>query len=139
VNLKPLGDRVLIDPERAPDRTESGLYLSEDVKPEMTGTVIAVGQPRHPRKEEAEALAEELLGEHVDDKDDTLGVFKVDVVSRAAELLRDLVRREPCVKVGERVVVSWAGGQNLTVDEGEPDMQRYIVISEEQILAVVED
>lgn len=41
--LRPLADRVLIKPAPRADRTESGLYLSEDRKPDMQGTVVAIG------------------------------------------------------------------------------------------------
>ena len=44
MNLKPLGDRVLIKPEPAEQKTASGLYIASNAqeKPQR-GTVIAVG------------------------------------------------------------------------------------------------
>jgi chaperonin GroES len=43
VNLKPLGNRVLIKPEGPPTQTESGLVLVEHWKPEQMGVVVSLG------------------------------------------------------------------------------------------------
>lgn len=47
VNLAPLGDRVLIRPAGRPERTESGLYVSEHRKPDTAGWVVSVGAAVH--------------------------------------------------------------------------------------------
>ncbi len=45
MNLKPLGDRVIIKQDEAEERTASGLFLAGDSKEKpTTGTVIAVGE-----------------------------------------------------------------------------------------------
>ena len=41
--LRPLGDRVLVAPIERAKLTDSGLHLSEDWKPEQTGTIVTVG------------------------------------------------------------------------------------------------
>jgi co-chaperonin GroES (HSP10) len=124
VNLRPLADRVLIKPEVPPNVTESGIIIQEDRKPEQTGTVIAVGPATHPRKEEAEAFAD-MLERGIYDK----------CCDDAAVLLRDLVRKEPEVKVGDYVVFSWTSGQEIWVEDGE---SRYLLMRESDILCVVE-
>ncbi len=44
MNLKPLGDRVIVKADEAETTTASGLYLAKDVKEKpQTGTVLAVG------------------------------------------------------------------------------------------------
>ncbi|QNN23904.1 co-chaperone GroES [Planctomycetales bacterium ZRK34] len=44
LTLKPLNDRVIVQPEEAATRTESGLYLPESAQEKpMTGKVIAAG------------------------------------------------------------------------------------------------
>jgi len=44
VKFKPLGDRVLIFPSQAPDKTESGLLIPETAKERpLEGTIAAVG------------------------------------------------------------------------------------------------
>lgn len=151
MNLKPLGDRVLILPELPSETTESGLILAEHRKPEQTGTVIAVGPCAHPRKAEAEdvALRLETMDDYdanrfcaiCDGKNDTYHdslphcfepmVFFPEV----ADLLRDLVRKEPDVKAGDYVVFSWTAGQEIWVEDGE---QRYLLMRESDILCVVE-
>jgi hypothetical protein len=56
MNLKPLGDRILIKPLANDTQTASGLILMEHRKPETMGEVIAVGTCAHPLKAKAEEL-----------------------------------------------------------------------------------
>jgi co-chaperonin GroES (HSP10) len=121
--FRPLKDRVFIKPDEAPTMTESGLHLSEHWKPEQTGTVVAVGTMAHPRADRARALATEL------------GELNHATASEAADLLRELVHRQPQVKVGDWVIFSWQSGQELFVNDG---AERYLVLKESDILAVVE-
>ena len=45
MNLKPLGDRVIVKADEAEETTASGLYLAKDAKEKpQTGTVLAVGE-----------------------------------------------------------------------------------------------
>lgn len=125
MNFRPLGDRVLIQPELPSTVTESGLHLAEHRKPEQTGTVIAVGPCPHPRKADVEEWAARL--DTFADAENLLGDLP--------DLLRSLVSVEPSVKVGDYVVFSWAAGQELWVEDGE---QRYLVMRESDILCVVE-
>ncbi|WP_251212672.1 co-chaperone GroES [Adlercreutzia murintestinalis] len=47
MNLKPLGDRVIIKQDEAETTTASGLFLAGDSKEKpQTGTVLAVGEGR---------------------------------------------------------------------------------------------
>ncbi|MCH6199243.1 co-chaperone GroES [Aquiflexum sp. LQ15W] len=44
VNIKPLADRVLVEPAAAEEKTASGLYIPDTAKEKpQKGTVIAVG------------------------------------------------------------------------------------------------
>jgi chaperonin GroES len=46
-NLRPLGDRVVVEPQEREERTDSGLYIPETAKEKpQQGTVLAVGQGR---------------------------------------------------------------------------------------------
>ena len=40
--LRPLTNKLLIRPEKAPEQTESGLHLVEHWKPENVGEIVAV-------------------------------------------------------------------------------------------------
>jgi len=45
--LKPLGDRVVVQPKPADDKTDSGLYIPDSAKEKpQKGTVVAVGPGR---------------------------------------------------------------------------------------------
>jgi len=48
INLKPLGDRVVIQPKKAEEKTASGLYLPSTASKDkpITGVVVAVGSGR---------------------------------------------------------------------------------------------
>ena len=47
LNLRPLGDRVIIEPLEREERTESGLYIPETAKEKpQQGTILAVGDGR---------------------------------------------------------------------------------------------
>jgi chaperonin GroES len=47
MNLKPLGDRVILKQDEAEVTTASGLFLASDAKEKpTTGTIIAVGEGR---------------------------------------------------------------------------------------------
>ena len=134
MTFRPLGDRVLIKPERPAEQTESGLWLSEHPKPEETGTVVAVGSCAHPLKHEAEEVAQELE-ERVpgpcrgEDWIEQLPDY------RAVQLLRAATSREPSVKVGDYVVFSWTAGQRIQIDDSD---EVYLMMREADILAVVE-
>ena len=46
-NLKPLGDRVVVKPKEAEDKTDSGLYIPDSAKEKpQQGTVVSVGPGR---------------------------------------------------------------------------------------------
>lgn len=48
MNLKPLGDRVIIKQDETEEKTSSGLYLAGDSKEKpQTGKVLAVGEGRY--------------------------------------------------------------------------------------------
>ena len=130
MTLRPLGDRVLIKPTPNPEQTESGLWLSEHRKPEESGTVIAVGTQAHPRKQDAEDLAQFL-----DTK--LRSVCQCGLVDcwycMGPALVRDIVRRGPIVQVGDVVLFSWAVGQEILIDD-----ERYLLMRESDILAVCE-
>ncbi|NDJ54132.1 MAG: co-chaperone GroES [Chloroflexi bacterium] len=47
LNLRPLNDRVVVEPNEGEERTQSGLYIPETAKEKpMQGTILAVGQGR---------------------------------------------------------------------------------------------
>ncbi|WP_022834406.1 co-chaperone GroES [Salisaeta longa] len=46
-SLKPLGDRVVVEPKPAEEKTESGLYIPDSAKEKpQKGTVVAIGPGR---------------------------------------------------------------------------------------------
>ena len=139
--MRPLHDRVLIKPYKNPDQTESGLHLPEHWTPDQQGTVVAVGRPAHPRRAEAGALADRLEAISIrlaeGDNDRIIEVEERKAMAAAATLLRDLVRREPCVRVGDDVIFSWTSGQEITLDDDRDD-GRLLILREEDLLAVLE-
>lgn len=125
MTLRPLGDRVLIRPDVAPTQTQSGLHLVEHWPDEVSGTVIAVGTPKHPRKDEAFEMAKNL--------DSWTAAMGMRVFANAAQLLRELTAREPIVSVGDRVLFSRIAGQDVQIDD-----TRYVLMREADLLAVLD-
>ena len=133
MNLIPLADRVLIQPDTAPTVTASGIELVEHNQVEQTGVVVSSGCGRHPLKDEAFSLARILeTRSRVMNRslvDEPLETPELD----AAQMLRDLTGREPELAVGDRVVFSPFVGQEVRINE-----ERYLVMREADVLAVLE-
>lgn len=116
--MRPIGDRVLIRPEKNPEQTESGLHLVDHAKPATAGTVVSVGIHEHPLKQEAAQYAQQLDAQWPD----------------VAALLLKATQRTPEVHPGDYVLFSWQSGQELQVDE-----ETLLIMRESDILAVVEE
>lgn len=139
--LRVLGDRVLVRPDvndNAPETLPSGVVIATSLAAAVTGedptasvhrgTVVGVGAPRHPLHHEASTLADKLEAYKA-----CAGAYGDDLVSDAAKLLHDLVRRQPCVSVGDDVLFSHDAGQETTIDG-----DRLIILHEHELLATVE-
>ena len=142
IPLKVLGDRVLIRPDtlaNAPEQHGS-VFLAQSMAAAVTGedattsvsrgTVVALGTPRHPLWHEAEALARKV--ETFFAHDGWTQAVR-DIVSDAAHMLRDLVRKQPAVLVGDDVLFSHDAGQEITLDG-----ETYVLMREDELLAVIE-
>ena len=142
--MKVLGGRVLIRPDvyaNAPESRESGIIVARSMAAAITGedattslcrgTVIAVGTPQHPLKEEAESLAAKLDAvAHVSGQPGRPDARLRD----AATFMRDLVRKQPVVTIGDDVLFSHEAGQEVTLDGAET----LLLIKEDELLAVIE-
>lgn len=139
--LRVLGDRVLVKPDvnrNAPEQLESGVFLAKSLAAAVIGedattsvhrgTVVGVGRPKHPLHHEAETLADKV--EKFARFGETPG--RHHVFHEAADMLRDLVRRHPCVSVDDDVLFSNAAGQDTVIDG-----ETYVILHEAEILAVV--
>ncbi|ACB84045.1 co-chaperone GroES [Natranaerobius thermophilus] len=95
MNLKPLGDRIVIKILEAEEKTESGIVLPEKAKEKpQEGEVVAVG---------------------------------------SGKTLDDGSKVEPEVKAGDKVVYSKFAGNEVEVDGEE-----YLIMRQDDILAVIE-
>ncbi len=139
VPLRVLGDRVLIKPDinaNAPETLDSGVIVakslasavigSDPVPVPHRGTVIAVGNPKHPRQAYIEQVASIIHD---------IGAWNAATNESVSipQLLRDLVRREPCCAVGDDVLFASDVGQEITLDS-----ETYILLHEDDLLAIVE-
>mgnify|MGYP000952835964 CR=1 FL=1 len=92
--LKPLGDKVVVQVMEQEDKTASGIYLPDTAKKKpQEGKIVAVGEGR---------------------------------------TLDSGERNQLTVKVGDRVLFSKYGGNEVTVDGEE-----YTILDEDQIYAVL--
>lgn len=63
--LKPLGDRVLIEPQEAEDKTASGIIIPDSAKEKpQKGTVVAVGPGKKDEKVELKVGDVVLYGKY---------------------------------------------------------------------------
>jgi chaperonin GroES len=93
-NLKPLGDKVVVQLVEQEEKTASGIYLPDSAKKKpQEGKIIAVGGGR---------------------------------------VLDSGERNKLTVKVGDRVLFSKYGGNEVTVDG-----QDYTILDEDQIYAIL--
>lgn len=138
VPLKVLGDRVLVKPDviaNAPEQ-HGAIFVAKTLASAVTGedptqsvqrgTVIAVGRPKHPLKEEAESLATKLKC--------YMGVLDRELIEDAAAMLCDVVRKQPAVSIDDDVLFAHSSGQQITLDD-----QTFIILHEDELLAVVEN
>lgn len=95
MNIKPLGDRVILKPLRGEEATKAGIILPDTVDKE--------------RPEKGEVMA-----------------------TGPGKLLKDGSRAPMSVKVGDKVMFKKYGPDEIKIDKEE-----YLVISEEDILAII--
>ena len=135
IPIRVLGDRVLVKPDvndNAPVTTEAGIVLAPSLASAVTGsdptlsvsrgTVIGVGVPKHPFRDEAEVMAAKLAMIRCDD----------DLCIDAAALLTDLVRRQACVSIGDDVLFSHDAGQLIELEQ-----ETFVILQESELLGVV--
>ena len=97
VKLRPLGDRVVIEPLEREERTESGLYIPETAKEKpQQGVILAVGQGRRDESgariamdvqevDNAYLVAAELPGVQKEDIDISISGNQVTITAEAKE------------------------------------------------------
>ena len=142
VGLRVTDDRVLIKADReeqAPAQTDSGLYLavslaaavdgSDEADSWFVGTVVQLG-PKVNRFE----VKPVVLGwlQELEDVGHDLAPIELKALRARINTLPS-EHLDP-LRVGDRVVFSWASGQQVTI-EGE----RYLILRESEVLAVLED
>ncbi|MFN8140587.1 MAG: co-chaperone GroES [Fimbriimonadales bacterium] len=94
MKLKPLADKVVIEPLESDQKSAGGLYLPDSAKKKpQTGKVVAVGD---------------------------------------GKILDDGSRAKMNVKVGDKVLFSKYGGNEVTVDGDD-----YTILDEDQIYAIL--
>ena len=143
VPLKVLGNRVLVKPDinsNAPETLESGIVTAKSLAAAVTGedptvavhrgTVVGIGTLRHPLWHEATALAEKLEFHYTSAEDHDFGF---EPIGDAARMLRDLVRVQPSVIIGDDVLFSYDAGQQITLEH-----ETYVLLDDKDLLAVVE-
>ncbi len=94
-NIKPLGDKVVVQVTESEEKTASGIYLPDSAKKKpQEGKIFAIGNGR---------------------------------------VLDNGERNKLSVKVGDRVLFSKYGGNEVTIDGEE-----YTILDEDQIYAIIE-
>jgi co-chaperonin GroES (HSP10) len=119
-----LGHRVLIKPDAQPDRTDSGLILTEDREYVATsGTVVQVGPGGSKLKYDARQRAIKQCIEGVRG-DDARSIWK----------LLGTADPVPDVKVGDRVAFDGDTGLAIAVDG-----DQFLILNQDDIVIIVEE
>jgi chaperonin GroES len=96
LKIKPLGDRIVVEPLEAIEKTKGGIILPDTAKEKpQEGKIVAVGKGRTDEK------------------------------GKAIEME---------VKVGDKILYGKYAGTEITVDNVE-----YMILREEDVLAIIED
>jgi chaperonin GroES len=65
INIKPLGDRVVVEPKEAEEKTASGLYIPDTAKEKpQQGTIVAAGKGTKDEEMELKAGDVVLYGKY---------------------------------------------------------------------------
>ena len=95
LNIKPLGDRVVVKPLEAEDKTKGGIILPDTAKEKpQEGKIVAIGKG------------------------------KIDENGKSVSME---------VKMGDKILYGKYSGTEITIDK-----EQYIILKEEDILAVIE-
>jgi co-chaperonin GroES (HSP10) len=121
--LKPLGNRILVQPDAPAESTDSGLVLPQDRDHvPMSGTVVAVGNgPARDAKIRAAAIKRCISM-----------VEDVDEVAALRAYLAQAETFEHAIAVGDRVAYPIECGSVLTEDG-----VSYIVLNEDDVVVLV--
>ena len=139
VRVRPLGHKILLQPDKPVTQTESGLYIPDaynDVPP-MTGRVLRMGDgPDRDKRIRARCIARclSILDEASVDYQGAaaIAVAKEEI----GRYLRDATEQEHICEVGDRVVFPMEAGHEIVI--GEDTDGAYVIVSEDSILAVCE-
>lgn len=138
MNLKPLGHRIVIRPDKPVTATESGIYIPEIYQdmPAMSGTVERLGTgPERDKRIRARTIARclTILDEAEADHPPVvaLAVFRDEV----GRYLRDATdNTDHIAEVGQRVIFPMEAGHEIVL--GERTEETRVIVSEDSILAV---
>ena len=137
--IRPLGHKILVKPDRPVTQTESGLYIpemSQDM-PAMSGIVERVGSgPDRDKRIRARAIARCLC--ILNDAEVDAGTAREAIVVAREEIgryLRDATENlEHICEVGQRVIFPMEVGHEIVLGEDTDDA--WIIVSEDSLLAV---
>ena len=139
MTLRPLGHRIHIKPDAHPTKTEGGLYIPDaiaDDVPPMSGIVTQIGNgPYRDQRIRTAAIAHCLA---ILDDAEIEAVSKAECVQLARDemvrYMHQLVRSEPTVRVGDRVVFPMDKGHEIVFNEDTAGA--VVILNEDDVLAV---
>lgn len=140
MNLRPLARRVLIDPDRPPTETASGLLipgLSVQMPP-MSGTVIRVGEGGYHDRQLRRAVVMHCLSILEEAQKEAATSCEALTLARE-EMVRYAIRASqdaPLCNVGDHVIFPMEAGHEIVIDERTGES--VLLVSEENLLAVTE-
>ena len=136
--IRPIGHRIVVIPDRAPDMTASGIYIPEvhnDIPP-MSGTVQVLGDgPERDKRIRARTVARCLS---ILDNAEIESATPAEALAIAKEeigrYLRDAGEQTHVCEVGQRVIFPMEAGHEIVI--GEDTDNAVVIVAEDSILAV---
>lgn len=139
MQLKPLGHRILIRPDKPPETTESGFVIPYAVDPPpMSGVVVTLGDGPYRERQLKRAVVARCLA-ILDRADADHGNPELVIREARNEMQAYMASAEAIghlVREGERVIFPMAAGHEIVLGENAEDA--LLVMSEDSILAVCE-
>ena len=136
--LKPLGHRLLIRPDRPVTQTSGGILIPEQYQetPAMSGIVERIGSG-HERDRRVRKAAIARCMSILDDAEVEAGTEREALVIARDEMLRylrDSDELDSIADVGQRVIFPMEAGHEIVLDEDAGGA--VVIVSEESVLAV---
>lgn len=113
IEMRPLGNRVLIKPHAKRSETASGLAIVEDWQPDTSGVVVALGDGIESRKKAVQRVLKQLMSEFSPSGESIAVACAMSGICGRLQELHDGYQPEHVCAVGDEVTFGVTAGTEL--------------------------